>query len=97
MSLFKEPMEFEWDESNSEKPRRHGLTIEETEEAFFDVDKVVFDDWKHSESEKRAILLGKTKKNKLLNIAFTLRKRRIRVITARVINKKEVKFYEKET
>lgn len=93
---FKKSFEFEWDSGNSEKPRKHGLSLEETEEAFFDKNKIVFDDWRHSsEKEKRATLLGKTKKGLLLNVTFTVRGDRIRVITTRRINKKEVHLYEK--
>lgn len=88
-------VEFEWAMGNNEKPKKHGLTLEETEEAFFDKNKVIFADWKHSEKEERITMLGKTKKGKLLNITFLKRKQKIRVITARPINRKEVDLYEK--
>ena len=90
-------VEFEWDMGNSEKPKKHGLTLEETEEAFFDDNKIVFGDWKHSTDEKRNTLLGKTKRGKLLNITYTVRRNKIRVITARPVNRKEVPLYEKAT
>ncbi len=93
---FNKAFEFAWDSGNSEKPKKHGLTLEETEETFFDKNKIVFDDWRHSsEKEKRATLLGKTRKGLLLNVTFTVRENKIRVITARRINKKEVYLYEK--
>lgn len=95
MLLDKKAITFEWDESNSQKPKKHGLTLEETEEAFFDDNKIIFADWEHSKAEQRITLLGKTKKGKLLNITYTIRGSKIRVITARPINKKEVKLYEK--
>ncbi|MDD5147667.1 MAG: BrnT family toxin [Candidatus Daviesbacteria bacterium] len=95
MRVDKIVIEFEWNEGNREKPKKHGLTPEETEEAFFDNNKVVFGDWKHSEAEQRITLLGKTKKGLLLNITYTVRKNKIRVITARPINRKEVPLYEK--
>lgn len=94
MKVVKEAFEFEWDKGNSEKPKKHGLTLEETEEAFSDENKVIFGDWKHSASEPRITLLGRTKKGRLLNITYTLRDSKIRVITARPINNKEVKLYE---
>jgi len=53
-------------------------------------------DEKHSESEKRFYALGKTFKGKLLFVVFTTRKDRIRVISARPMNKKERKIYEQE-
>lgn len=95
MLIDKKPIEFEWDKGNREKPKKHGLTIEEAEEAFFDNNKVFFGDWKHSTTEQRITLLGKTKKGRMLNIIYTLRKNKIRVITARPINRKEVQLYEK--
>lgn len=74
MRVVKDVLEFEWDEGNSEKPKKHGLTRTETEEAFFDDNKVIFTDWKHSAKEQRITLLGKTKRGQLLNIAYTIRK-----------------------
>lgn len=95
MKIVKQVFEFEWDEGNSDKPRKHGLTLEETEEAFLDDNKVIFGDWKHSAVEQRITLLGKTKRGRLLNITYTMRNKKVRVITARSINEKEVKLYEK--
>ncbi len=86
---------FQWDIGNSKKPKKHGLSIEEVDEAFFDDQRIVFDDWKHSITEKRFTLLGKTKQERIVNVTFTIRNRKIRVITARDINKKEVFLYEK--
>lgn len=96
MRTVKDVLEFEWDEGNREKPRKHGLTPEETEEAFFDENKVIFTDWKHSATEQRITLLGKTKKGQLLNITYTIRAKKIRIITARPTNRKEVRLYEKK-
>ena len=95
MVIVKDASEFEWDEGNKEKPKKHGLTPEETEEAFFDTKKIVFTDWMHSKTEGRITLLGKTKKGRLLNITYTMRVKKIRIITARPINRKEVSLYEK--
>lgn len=97
MRVIKSLIEFQWDKGNREKPVKHGLTIQEVEEAFFDKNKIVFADWKHSFIEKRNTLLGKSKSGKLLNITYIMRKGEIRVITARPINKKEVYLYEKTT
>ncbi len=94
MRIVKDAVAFEWDKGNSDKPKKHGLALEETEEAFFDGHKIIFTDWKHSKAEPRITLLGKTKKGKLLNITYTVRNNKIRIITARPINKKEVKLYE---
>lgn len=96
MRIVKDALEFEWDEGNSDKPNKHGLTRTESEEAFFDDNKVIFRDWKHSAKEQRITLLGKTKGGRLLNITYTIRKKKIRIVTARHINRKEVPLYEKK-
>ena len=95
MTIDKVVAEFEWDEGNKDKPKKHGVTIGEAEEAFFDDNKVVFSDWIHSAKEKRFTLLGKTRRERLLNIIYTIRRKKIRIITARDINGKEVQLYEK--
>lgn len=95
MRVVKKAFDLDWDKGNSEKPKQHGLTLEETEEAFFDENKIIFGDWKHSITEQRITLLGKTKRGKLLNVTYTVRGNKIRVITARPTNKKEVNLYEK--
>lgn len=64
---------------------------------FFDPDKVVAVDRRHSQSERRHILLGCTKLQRLLCVVFTVRSGVVRVISARDINKKERHLYEKTT
>jgi len=90
--------QFEWDKWNTDKiHQRHDVESSECEEAFFDENKVILRDILHSGREERYILLGKTTKKRLLFIVFTVRKDKIRVISARDINKKERGLYEKTT
>ena len=89
------PSEFEWDKGNTGKNKKHGIEDPESEEAFLDGNKVILKDAVHSAAEERLILLGKTKPGKLLYIVFTIRKNRIRIVSARRVNKKEVFLYEK--
>ena len=90
-------LSFEWDKGNEEKNwLKHKVTSEEAEEAFFSDDYIILEDKLHSGgSEERFILLGKTTQEKLLFIVFTIRGKKIRIISARVANRKEVEFYEK--
>lgn len=97
MQVWDEPVEFQWDHGNKDKNEKHRVVNREAEEAFFDKKKAIAPDWHHSHSEQRYILLGKTEKDRLLYIVFTLRRGKVRVISARGINKKEVKLYEKAT
>ncbi|NQU38941.1 MAG: BrnT family toxin [Lentisphaerae bacterium] len=85
---------FDWDQGNVEKNwLAHEVTHQEAEQAFFNRPLVVADDPKHSLTEKRYFVLGQTDEDRPLFIAFTVRKRRIRVISARDMNKKEKKVY----
>jgi uncharacterized protein len=94
MIILKEPIEFEWDKGNRDKNfDKHGVADQECEEAFFDQGKKILKDVLHSEKEDRYILLGRTKEDRLLFIAFTLRRHKVRIISARDLNKKERSLY----
>ena len=90
-----EIIEFEWNKGNRNKNlKMHGVNDEECEEIFFDPKKKILKDTLHSINEKRYILIGKTKLKRLLFLIFTIRKNKIRVISARDLNKKEKQLYE---
>lgn len=98
MLFFKEPVEFAWDRGNRDKNLvKHKVSDEECEEVFFDEEKQILKDVLHSGMEERYILLGRTKKERLLFIVFTLRVEKIRVISARDANKRERRLYEEKT
>jgi uncharacterized DUF497 family protein len=85
---------FEWDQGNIEKNwLSHAVTPQEAEQVFFNRPLMFAHDKAHSQVEKRYFVLGQTDRNRLLFIAFTVRKRRIRVISARDMNRKERKVY----
>jgi len=91
-------LEFEWDKGNIDKNKKHDVEDKESEEIFFDGGKVILKDKLHSsDSEERFIILGRTKKGRLLYLVFTKRGKRIRIISARDTNKKEVYIYEETT
>lgn len=95
MITQKDVLEFEWDKGNIGKNLKHRVEDKEAEEVFLDEDKVIYKDELHSLLEERFIVLGKTKKDRLLYIVFTKRKNKVRIISARDINEKEVQLYEK--
>lgn len=97
MKTDKSTVEFEWDKGNIDKNKKHKVEDRKVEEVFFDDRKVVLKDTLHSGFEKRFIILGLTKKARLLYIVFTIRKERIRIISARNAIKREVHLYEKTT
>lgn len=88
--------EFEWDKGNIDKSyEKHEIAPNESEEVFLDENLKVLRDVKHSRKEERFIALGRTFENKLLFAVFTIRKDKIRVVSARPANRKEKKHYEK--
>ena len=85
---------FEWDEANLVKNwDKHRVTPWECEQAFFNLPLVVADDAAHSAVEPRYYVLGQTDAGRRLFIVFTIRKRRIRVISARDMSPKERRTY----
>lgn len=88
---------FEWDQGNIGKSyQKHGITPNEAEEAFLDTHVFFQEDIKHSEKEERFIAISKTGKNKMLFSIFTLRNKKIRIVSTRVANKKEKRLYEEK-
>lgn len=98
MKILPQSLKFEWDKGNKDKNFiKHQVSNQETEEVFFDVNKRTLGNAVYSENEKRYIILGKTKQQRLLFIVFTIRGKKIRVISARDLNRKERKLYEEKT
>ena len=97
MRVDKSVFEFEWDKGNIGKNKKHNVEDKEAEEVFLDLKKKTFKDHLHSNGEERFRIVGKTKKGRLLLVVFTMRKNKIRIISARNINKKEVYLYEETT
>ena len=97
MKKLPSPIAFEWDKGNIEKNYvKHGITNKEAEEVFFNKPLKIFQDAKHSQKEKRFLTYGVTNQKRGLTIVFTIRKQKIRAVSARDQNKKERRIYEKE-
>lgn len=87
---------FEWDQGNIDKSyQKHGITPNEAEEVFLDKDVLLLEDVKHSDAEQRTKAIGKIANGRILFLVFTVRNNKIRIISARVANKKERRLYEK--
>ena len=85
---------FEWDVGNSNKNfYLHGVTDGECEDVFFNLPLIIADDEKHSAEGKRFFALGRTDANRRLFIAFAMRNKLIRVISARDMTKSENRKY----
>lgn len=87
---------FDWDDGNAHKNwERHRVAPEEAEDVFFHEPFVVRGDLRHSKSEKRYYALGQTGAGRRLFVVFTVRRKLIRVISARDMNRNETHAYEK--
>jgi len=87
---------FDWDKGNIDKNYiKHNIPNQEIEEIFFNKPLLVVKDKKHSAHEERFGVYGKTNRNKYLFVTVTIRKSKVRIISARDQNKKEKNGYLK--
>jgi uncharacterized DUF497 family protein len=96
LAVLKGVVGFEWDEGNVRHIARHHVLPDEAEEVFFDIENVVDEDLEHSAREQRFLIIGKTEQGRLLYQIFTRRGDKIRVVSSRDINRREVELYEKK-
>ena len=89
-------LEFEWDEGNSEKIwQRHGVRRSECEELFGERPLLLSEDLVHSQNEPRLLALGQTRAGRRLLVVLTIRGKRLRVISARDMSRKERSIYDR--
>lgn len=90
-------LQFDWDQWNEQKNEiKHGVSSLEAESVFFDDKLKIFGDMKHkSDHEDRFVCYGKSNENRVLMIGFTIRKSKVRIITARPASRKERNVYGK--
>lgn len=90
------PIGFDWDKSNIDKNLvKHKISNTEGEEVFGNRPLKIFEDVKHSFLEKRFLAYRVTSRKRRLMIVFSLRNKKIRIISARDIDKKGRGEYEK--
>jgi hypothetical protein len=86
---------FEWDAGNWRKSElKHGVAVAEAQEALLN-DPLCQVDARHSEAEQRYVALGVTNGARRLLVAFTVRRNRVRIISARPMSRKERAIHEK--
>ena len=85
---------FDWSGGNGEKNwERHRVAPQEAEQVFFNLPLLVGPDREPSRREKRYYALGRTDEGRELFIAFTMRARLLRVVSARDMSRKERRTY----
>ena len=89
-------MEFEWDEDKSDACyAERGFDFAYIVAAFFDNSRLIRHDKRWDYGEERYQLLGKID-GRLFFVAYTHRKKAIRIIPARKANSREIRDYENE-
>jgi uncharacterized protein len=91
-------IKFEWDSAKATANiKKHGVSFEEAQSAFYDEFAIQFFDDDHSSNEERFLLLGMSTGSRLLLVAHCEREAGhvIRIISARKATKRESAFYGK--
>ena len=85
---------FDWTGGNAEKNwDGHQVSPLEAEQVFFNSPLLAGGDEAHSQHEMRFFALGQTDEGRELFIAFMIRGRKLRVISARDMRRRERKVY----
>ena len=88
-------MDFEWDSNKAAaNERKHGISFEEAAEVFDDDLSSTVPDPDHSVGESRLVIFGRTRRGRPLVVAFADRGGRIRIISARLMTRRERQAYE---
>ncbi len=95
LRVLRECEGFEWDEGNLYKSQiKHQVLPSECEQVFFNLPLVIQVDQKHSTQERRFYALGHTDTQRKLFVVFAIRKKHLRVISARDMSKREREAYD---
>ena len=88
-------MQFEWNPLKATANlKKHGVSFEEAKTVFDNTLAVIFDDEAHSIGEQREIIIGHSRQNRLLLVAFTERFGNVRIISVRLATRQEREDYE---
>ena len=87
---------FDWDDrKNLININKHGISFQEAATVFSDTDAIEEEDAGHSQDEERFVILGKSRKLRLMVVCHCYRVNDsvIRIISARKANKDESETY----
>ena len=86
---------FEWNPTKAAANlKRHGVSFDEATTTFQDPLARLHDDPRHSDAERREIIVGHSSQGGLLLVSFTNRGSNIRLISARPASRRERRDYE---
>ena len=87
---------FDWDSSkNIININKHGISFKEAATVFSDINAIEIEDEKHSQDEDRFLIVGKSRKLRLLVVCHCYRENDeiIRIISARKAASEEIELY----
>ena len=88
-------LQFEWDQNKSDRNlQKHGVSFEEAQTVFLDLNSQTYSDSIHSLEEPRYIDIGRSSRRRLLLVVYTERNTKIRIISSRLCTNQEAKRYE---
>lgn len=88
-------LQFEWDDAKARvNLTKHGVAFDEALSVFADPLARIFDDPDHSDNERRELIIGFSRRPRLLVVGFTERFGRVRLIHARRATQAERKRHE---
>jgi len=88
-------MDFEWDSKKAAaNEHKHNVTFQEAASIFGDHLAITFADPDHSGNEQRYLTFGLSKDKRLLVVSHTDRGDKTRIISARLMDRKERRIYE---
>ena len=88
-------MRFEWNhEKGVSNLERHGVSFGEAATAFRDPLSLTIADPDHSEDENRFVLVGESRRGRLVVVCHTHRGESVRIISARLPTRRERRAYE---
>lgn len=88
-------MKIEWDTNkNDVNVKKHHISFETAARVFLDENRLDYYDIVHSMNEDRYITIGLVEE--VIVVVYTLRKTRIRIISARLATRKERELYYEE-
>ena len=90
-------MRFEWNPKKAvANLKKHGVTFQEAATVFGDPLAITFQDPDHSMDEERQMTFGQSLQKRLIVVSHTERKERTRIISARLMDRKERVIYEED-
>jgi uncharacterized DUF497 family protein len=88
-------LQFEWDQNKSDRNlQKHGVSFEEAQTVFLDLNSQTYSDSIHSLEEPRYIDIGMSSRGRLLLVVYTECNTKIRIISSRLCTNQEAKRYE---